>query len=70
MQDHRTEGRFDQIRGKIRATWGEITDDDITEARGNFEALIGKIKERTGDTVETIRHRLDNFMKRGEGDMG
>jgi uncharacterized protein YjbJ (UPF0337 family) len=62
MQDPQTEGKLDQVRGKIRATWGKLTDDDFEQARGNVEALIGKIKERTGESVESIRERINEMM--------
>ena len=63
MADLKTEGRLDQARGKIRSTWGDLTDDDFDQAQGNTETLIGKIKERTGDTIENIRTKLDELMK-------
>ena len=62
MADLKTEGRFDRIRGRVRETWGEVTDDDFDRARGNTENLIGRIKEKTGDTMENIRRRLEEFM--------
>lgn len=62
MADLKTEGRFDRIRGRVRETWGEVTDDDFDRAQGNTENLIGRIKEKTGDTVDNIRRRLEELM--------
>ena len=62
MGDLKTEGRLDRIRGRVRETWGEVTDDDFDRAQGSTENLIGRIKEKTGDTVEDIRRRLDELM--------
>lgn len=53
------EGRWDQVKGRARQIWGDLTDDDLDVARGNLEELVGKIKERTGETTEAIRDRLD-----------
>jgi uncharacterized protein YjbJ (UPF0337 family) len=53
------EGRWDQLKGKARQAWGNLTDDDLDVAEGNFEELIGRIKERTGETAEAIEKRLD-----------
>ena len=53
------EGRWDQVKGRARQMWGNLTDDDLDVAQGNVEELIGKIKERTGETAEEIRDRLD-----------
>lgn len=52
------QGRWDQARGKIRETWGEVTDDELDEARGNWDQLVGKIKEKSGETSETIERKL------------
>lgn len=62
MGDLKTEGRLDRIRGRVRETWGDITDDDFDRAQGSTENLIGRIKEKTGDTVENIRRRLEELM--------
>ena len=52
------EGRWDQLKGKARQMWGDLTDDNLDVAEGNLEELVGKIKERTGETSEAIRDRL------------
>lgn len=54
------EGRWDQLKGKAKQTWGELTDDDMDVAEGNFDEFVGRIKERTGETREEIEKRLDD----------
>jgi uncharacterized protein YjbJ (UPF0337 family) len=61
MADLKTEGQIDRARGRIRSTWGDLTDDDIDQAHGDTENLIGRIKEKTGETVEDIRQKLDDL---------
>lgn len=39
---------------------GKITDDDLTEAEGNVEKLVGKIKERGGERRDAIEKWLDS----------
>jgi len=53
------EGRWDQLKGKAQQSWGNLTDDDLDVAEGNYDELIGRIKERTGETAEAIEERLD-----------
>jgi uncharacterized protein YjbJ (UPF0337 family) len=52
------EGTFQRLRGKIRSTWGDITDDDMDKAGGNLDQLVGTIKQKTGEAEEAIRERL------------
>jgi len=54
------EGRWDQLKGKVQQTWGDVTDDDLDVAEGNYDELIGRIKERTGESFEEIEARLDD----------
>jgi uncharacterized protein YjbJ (UPF0337 family) len=52
------EGRWDQLKGKARQFWGKLTDDDFNKSQGNYEELVGIIKEKTGETREEIDRRL------------
>jgi len=54
------EGRWDQLKGRVQQTWGDLTDDDLDIAEGNYDELIGRIKERTGETREMIEERLND----------
>jgi uncharacterized protein YjbJ (UPF0337 family) len=53
-------GRWDQFKGKVKETWGHLTDDDLDVAEGEFDQMIGRIKERTGEAEADIRRRLDD----------
>ena len=66
MADLQMEGKLDQLRGKIRSTWGDLTDDDFEQSRGDLEQLIGRIKERTGETADDIRDKLNDLMEEYE----
>ena len=67
MGDLRTEGTFERIKGRARAMWGNLTDDDFDKARGSSEDLIGRIKEKTGATTEEISRKLDELFAETEG---
>ena len=42
------EGNWRQIKGKIKAKWGKITDDELDEIDGDYEELCGKIQKAYG----------------------
>ena len=54
------EGRWDQVTGKARQAWGQLTDDDLDVAEGHWEELVGRIKERTGESIESIEATFSN----------
>jgi uncharacterized protein YjbJ (UPF0337 family) len=64
--ERKTEGTLQKLRGRIRETWGNITDDDIDRAKGNFDQLVGTIKQKTGESEESVRERLRGMDEEGE----
>ncbi|WP_067751967.1 CsbD family protein [Orrella dioscoreae] len=55
------EGKWKQIAGKVKAKWGDLTDDDITKVNGNAERLAGVIQERYGKTREQADKEARDF---------
>jgi uncharacterized protein YjbJ (UPF0337 family) len=54
------EGSWNQIKGKLRERWGQVTDNDLEEARGNVEQLVGLIQEKTGEARGEVESYLEN----------
>jgi uncharacterized protein YjbJ (UPF0337 family) len=52
------EGKFDQMKGRIKESWGVLTDDDFDRAEGKVDRLIGTIKEKTGESTDKIEEKL------------
>jgi len=58
-------GRWNEIRGQIKEKWGQLTDDDLRQAEGNTDQLIGLIQRKTGEGREQISRFFDSVMKEG-----
>jgi uncharacterized protein YjbJ (UPF0337 family) len=41
-------GNWNQIKGKLKQQFGELTDDELTYTEGKEDELIGKIQKKTG----------------------
>jgi uncharacterized protein YjbJ (UPF0337 family) len=63
MDSGRIKGKWHQLKGEIKRKWGKVTDDDLTEAEGNIEKLIGRIQERASERRESIERWLDSQTK-------
>jgi len=61
MDWNRVEGNWKQVTGKIKAKWGQLTDDDLAEINGNRERLEGKIQERYGKARDEVRREIDDW---------
>lgn len=57
-------GRWRQLEGKVKETFGKLTDDDLLAAEVNADQLIGAIQERYGYTTEQAAAAWDEFLQR------
>lgn len=56
------EGKWTEMTGQIQEKWGELTDDDLAEARGDRRQLEGKIQHRYGVTKEEASRQIDAWL--------
>lgn len=55
------EGKWDQYKGSARERWGELTDNEVQEARGKREKLVGLIQERYGKAKEDAEREVSEW---------
>jgi uncharacterized protein YjbJ (UPF0337 family) len=48
MNQDRIQGRWKQLKGKLKEQWGRLTDDDLDVIAGRREQLLGRIQQRHG----------------------
>jgi len=58
------EGKWKQVKGRVREKWGKLTDDDLETAAGKRDRLVGKIQERYGVAKEQAERELDALADR------
>ncbi len=56
------EGKWNQVKGKVRQKWGDLTDDDLTRIAGKRDELVGLIQERYGRTRAEAEREVNEFM--------
>jgi uncharacterized protein YjbJ (UPF0337 family) len=61
MNKDQIQGQWDQLVGKAKRAWGELTDDDVLKSEGSSDKLFGLIEQRFGDTKEVIMAKLDKI---------
>lgn len=57
------EGKWKQLKGSVQAKWGEITDDEFEQVKGNRERLIGLVQEKYGKKKDDVRREVDDYLK-------
>ncbi len=58
----RLEGKFDDVKGRIKEAWGVITDDDLNQTEGKWDQVVGAIKQKTGQSADEIEKKLDELV--------
>ena len=61
MNSDQFEGKWKQIKGEFKKKYGEITNDEYTEAEGNFDKLAGKVQERYGKSKKDLKNEIDSW---------
>lgn len=55
-------GNWSQLKGDIRAKWGNLTDDDLDRAEGEREKLVGLVQEKYGMAKSEAEAEVDGFV--------
>lgn len=64
MNWNEIEGKWKQVRGRVRERWGKLTDDDLDVIAGRRDQLIGTLQQRYGQTVDQIEEQVHDFERR------
>ncbi len=59
ISNQELQGKWHEIRGRIKERWGQITDEDLQEVHGEAEQLVGVIQAKTGEA----RNRIEDFIE-------
>lgn len=65
MNQQILQGSWNEIRGKIRERWGQLTDDDLQNVQGNVDQLVGLIQRKTGEARKNIEGYLTEMTAEG-----
>lgn len=55
------EGNWKMAKGRIKAQWGRLTDDELDEIEGNYEQLCGRIQKAYGLSRDQVEHDLSRL---------
>ena len=66
MNKEQLDGKWIQFKGKLKETWGKMTDSDLDLYNGKQEQFYGKLKEHYGIAKEEAQERIKQ-MERDSG---
>jgi len=54
-------GNWNEVKGKIKQKWANLTDDDLMYEKGKEDELLGRIQKKTGKTKEEVKSWIDSL---------
>lgn len=54
-------GRWNEVKGKLKQKYGELTDDDLAFADGKEDELLGRLQQKLGKEKEEIRKMIEEL---------
>lgn len=58
MNETTVKGGWNELKGKIKQAYGDLTDDDLTYAEGKEDEMWGKLQQKTGKTKDEINKAI------------
>ena len=59
MDKLRIKGNWNELKGRAKQEWANLTDDDLLYVEGKEDELLGRIQNRTGKTRDEVRSWFD-----------
>jgi uncharacterized protein YjbJ (UPF0337 family) len=61
MNWDRIEGNWRQLTGKVRETWGRLTDDELEKIAGRRDKLAGSLQNSYGIAKDEAEKQIKDF---------
>ena len=58
MNETTLKGGWNELKGKIKQAFGDLTDDDLTHEEGKEDEMWGKVQQKTGKTKDEINKAI------------
>jgi uncharacterized protein YjbJ (UPF0337 family) len=54
-------GSWNEVKGKLKQRYGQLTDDDLAFADGKEDELLGRLQKRLGRTKDELRAEIEDM---------
>jgi len=64
MNELYAKGKWNEIKGKVKEQWGDLTDDEIDRIEGRRDQLVGIIQQRYGKARDEVEREVETWETR------
>ena len=61
MNTLQIKGNWNEIKGKLKQKYAQLTDDDLKFVEGKEDELFGRLQKRVGKTADELRREIESF---------
>jgi uncharacterized protein YjbJ (UPF0337 family) len=61
MNELKIKGNWNELVGKLKQKFADLTDDDLLFVKGKEEELLGRLQKKIGKTKEEIKDMLEKL---------
>ena len=54
-------GSWNELKGKLKQQYGNLTDDDLTFSEGKEDELLGRLQQRLGKSKDEVRQMIERL---------
>ena len=54
-------GNWNEIKGKVKQQYADLTDDDLLHEEGKDDELVGRLQKKTGKTKEAVIEWIESL---------
>lgn len=66
-QQMQFDAKVDDMKGRLKEAWGDLTDDDVTKSEGQWDQMIATIRGKTGESLETVTDKVNELIDNAQG---
>jgi len=61
MSTLQLKGSWNELKGKLKQQFANLTDDDLAFAEGKEDELLGRLQKKLGKTKDEVRQMIEKF---------
>ena len=61
MNKLQIKGSWNELKGKLKQQYGNLTDDDLVFSEGKEDELLGRLQKRLGKSKDEIRQMIEKL---------
>jgi uncharacterized protein YjbJ (UPF0337 family) len=63
MDNLQLKGKWNQIKGKLKEKYANLTDDDLLYEEGKDDQLWGRLQQKTGKAADDIKREVNKWLE-------